>query len=80
MKSYPIFSKKNIPSYLTVMFVWIIISLISAYLLFEFIQTVPFLTLFVWSASTTMAGMMIMFIASILNLKKLSNGFRRLAN
>lgn len=80
MKPYPIFSKKNIPSYLTVMSIWIIISLISAYLLFEFIQTIHFWALFVWSAITTMAGMMIMFVASLINLKKLSKGFKRLAN
>lgn len=80
MKPYPVFSRKNIPSYLTVMSIWIIISFISSYLLFEFIQIVNYWVLFVWAAITTMAGMMIMFVASIVNLKRLSKGFKRLAN
>jgi hypothetical protein len=38
-----------------------------------------YLLLLIWAAITSMLGMMIMFGASVVNLRKLSPGFKRLA-
>ncbi len=79
MEKYPLFSKKNIPSYLAVMLVWLVISVISSFLLYQFVSGVYYWVLLIWAAITTMLGMMIMFGASVINLRKLSPGFKRLA-
>ena len=79
MEKYPLFSKKNIPSYLAVMLVWLVISVISSFLLYQLASGVSYWVLLIWAAITTMLGMMIMFGASVINLRKLSPGFKRLA-
>ncbi len=79
MEKYPLFSKKNIPSYLTVMLVWVLISVITSFLLYQVVSGVSYWVLLIWAAITTMLGMMIMFGASVINLRKLSPGFKRLA-
>ena len=79
MKYYPLFRKKNIPAYLTVMGVWVAISLISATTLSILINNESYLILVIWAAITTMLGMGIMFGASAINLRKLTPGFKRLA-
>ncbi|MDZ7739687.1 MAG: hypothetical protein U5K32_11610 [Bacteroidales bacterium] len=79
MKKYPLFSKKNISSYLAVMLVWVLISVISSFLLYQLVSGVTYWVLLIWAAITTMLGMMIMFGASVINLRKLSPGFKRLA-
>lgn len=79
MQKYPLFSKKNIPSYLAVMLVWVLISVISSFLLYQLVSGVTYWVLLIWAAITTMLGMMIMFGASFINLRKLSPGFKRLA-
>jgi len=80
MEKYPLFSKKNIPSHMAVMLVWIVISVISSFLLYQLVSEVSYLVLLIWAAITTMLGMMIMFGASVINLRKLSPGFQRLAS
>lgn len=39
----------------------------------------PWLTALLWSALAVMAGMAIMFVASVINLRKMREGFERLA-
>ncbi|WP_298401433.1 hypothetical protein [uncultured Chloroflexus sp.] len=79
MQSYPLFRKENIPAYLTVLIAWGIISCCNAVLLKTMNASLSFLLSLFWSALAVMSGMAIMFIASILNLRKLTAGFRRLA-
>jgi hypothetical protein len=79
MEKYPLFCKKNIPSYIAVMTVWALISVISSFLLYQFVNESSYLLLLIWAAITSMLGMMIMFGASVVNLRKLSPGFKRLA-
>ena len=79
MEKYPLFCKKNIPSYIAVMTVWALISVISSFLLYQFVNEASYLLLLIWAAITSMLGMMIMFGASVVNLRKLSPGFKRLA-
>lgn len=79
MEKYPLFRKKNIPSYLAVMMVWALVSVVSSLLLYQILNEVSYLLLLIWAAITTMLGMMIMFGASVINLRKLSPGFNRLA-
>ncbi len=79
MKSYPLFRKESMPAYITVMSVWCIVSFTSAGLLAFIFDSVSFWIALVWAAITAMLGMSIMFVASIVNLRKLTPGFRRLA-
>lgn len=79
MRTYPIFHKRNIPAYLAVMLAWVVISILSALSLQLFAEPVTFWKATIWAALTTMAGMSIMFVASVINLRKLAPGFRRLA-
>lgn len=79
MEKYPLFRKKNIPSYFAVMTVWALISAISSFLLYQIVSEVSYLFLLIWAAITTMLGMMTMFGASVINLRKLSPGFKLLA-
>jgi hypothetical protein len=78
---YPLFSSKNIPAYAVVMGLWVIISLISAagirFIAGGFIGWGAAL---IWSFISVMAGMLIMFGASAVNLRKLRPGFERLAS
>ena len=79
MKKYPIFRKENVPSYLAVLLAWVLISCCSAALLSTTVNTISFIASLIWAALSVMAGMAIMFVASVLNLRKLTPGFRRLA-
>ncbi len=76
---YPVWRKENIPAYLTVLAAWAIVSVISGAVLVELADSVLFWVALAWSAITTMAGMAIMFIASLINLRKMQSGFLRLA-
>ncbi len=77
---YPLLSSKNIPAYAVVMSIWIIISLISAFLMRHVSGgTIGWTAALVLGFSTVMAGMLIMFGASAVNLRKLRPGFERLA-
>lgn len=79
MKPYPVFRKENIPAYVVVLLVWVFISLLSALSMSLIAEDVAFWKAILWAAATTMAGILIMFVASLLKLRKLSPGFRRLA-
>lgn len=79
MRPYPVFRKENIPAYLLVMLVWVVISTVSALSIRLIAENVVFWKAIIWAAVTTMAGMSIMFVASLINLRKLAPGFRRLA-
>lgn len=79
MKHYPLFRKENIPSYIVVMSIWFAFSIISATLLHYYAESISFWTAFLWAAISVMAGMCIMFGASLINLRKLEKGFKRLA-
>lgn len=77
-REYPLISKSNFKSYLIVLFFLIIISGVFAILL----DTIPHDNLIlnvVFSFFAVMSGMMIMFVASAINLIKLRKGFKRLA-
>ncbi len=77
---YPLFSTKNLPAYLVVLFLWLISSLAISWLIHVFInESAALLTIFIISCIAVMCGMMIMFGASAVNLRKLRPGFRRLA-
>lgn len=80
-KPYPLISSKNIPAYLTVMSIWILISLISATALrYASGGVIGWATALIWGFISVMAGMAIMFGASAVNLRKLRPGFGRLAS
>jgi hypothetical protein len=79
MKSYPLFRKENIPAYFAVMAAWAVITGASAAALVTMGDPLSLVKALVWAAATTMAGMAIMFGASVINLRKLVPGFRRLA-
>jgi hypothetical protein len=77
---YPLLRRENVPAYVTVMAVWVGVSLVSAAALK--VTVAPTLTwrlASIWALATTMAGMAIMFVASALNLRKLRAGFDRLS-
>lgn len=79
MKRYPLFHKDNLPAYATVMSTWAIVTVASAVTLVLVTGSLSMVTALVWAAATAMAGMAIMFVASVLNLRKLTPGFQRLA-
>lgn len=79
MKPYPLFRKENIPAYLVILVVWFFISISSAGLLSLVVEQLPLAIAFAWAAITVMLGMSIMFVASMINLRKLTPGFKRLA-
>lgn len=79
MQTYPLFRKENIPAYITVLVAWALIACCSAVLLTALNNSISFLFALLWAALTVMGGMAIMFVASVLNLRKLTAGFRRLA-
>ena len=80
MTHYPLFRKENIPAYIVVMSIWLAFSIISAILLHFYAEAISFWTAFLWAAISVMAGMCIMFGASVINLRKLEKGFKRLAD
>lgn len=79
MKKYPTFRKENVPAYLAVLLAWVLISCCSAALLSTIVNSISFIVALIWALPSVMAGMAIMFVASVLNLRKLTPGFRRLA-
>ncbi len=81
MSSYPLFHKRNMLAYLTVMLVWVVLSIISATILRWLVADgISWSTAIIWSGATCMSGMGIMFGASVINLRKLGPGFQRLAD
>ena len=74
MKRYPVFRRENGLAYATVMGVWALVSLGSATVL-NAIGALRFRSALVWSAVTTLLGMGIMFVASLINLTKLRPGY-----
>lgn len=79
MKPYPLFRRENVPAYFAVMGAWAVVTILSAVTLLYTFDSMSSVRALVWAAVTTMAGMAIMFVASLINLRKLSPGFRRLA-
>ncbi|MEW6527424.1 MAG: hypothetical protein AB1444_12265 [Spirochaetota bacterium] len=77
---YPLLSAKNIPAYGVVMGFWIIVSLISAFIMRHVSGgAIGWGVALILGFASVMAGMGIMFGASAVNLKKLRPGFERLA-
>ncbi len=80
MNRYPLMSARNFPAYATVILLWAVVSVALAIILRTMIGSlVGLTTAFVFAAVSVMAGMMIMFGASAVNLRKLRPGFTRLA-
>lgn len=80
MNRYPLISAGNIPAYAAVVLLWAVVSAAMAVILRTMTgSVVDWATAFVFAAVSVMAGMMIMFGASALNLRKLRPGFKRLA-
>ena len=80
MKPYPLFRKENIPAYIIVLSVWFLLSIVSAGVLVFLTNQISFGLAILWAAITVMFGMGIMFGASMINLRKLTPGFKRLAS
>lgn len=76
MKKYPLFRKENIPAYINVMIVWLMVSAVSAVIIASLIDVLTFLIALIITLITTMCGMGIMFGASVFNLRKLGPGYR----
>ncbi|MGV7928023.1 MAG: hypothetical protein AB2L13_03790 [Spirochaetota bacterium] len=77
---YPLLSVKNIPAYAVVMGLWIIISIISMFLMRHVSDGgIGWTSALILGFASVMAGMGIMFGASAVNLRKLRPGFERLA-
>ncbi len=80
MEEYPLLSKDNLPAYLKVMSSWCALSVAIAAVLRRISGgSVSRRTGMAFSGAAVMLGMMIMFTASALNLRKLRPGFQRLA-
>ena len=80
MNRYPLFSPKNLPAYATMMSLWLGASLVIALLLRTMAAgAVGWLVALPVAAVGVMSGMLIMFGASAVNLRKLRPGFERLA-
>lgn len=79
MEPYPLFRKENVPAYVTVLIAGALIACCSAVFLTVMDDSISFLFALFWAALTVMGGMAMMFVASVLNLRKLAPGFRRLA-
>ncbi|MFN2349220.1 MAG: hypothetical protein ABR558_06565 [Thioalkalivibrio sp.] len=79
MHTYPLFHKANVPAYLTIIAAWSALSILNAILLSMVAKTLPWTLLLASSGAAVMSGMAIMFVASILNLRKLEPGFERLS-
>jgi hypothetical protein len=81
VEKYPLVSKSNITAYLKVMSAWAVLSMTMAALLKRMSGgSVSGRARVAFSMSAIMLGMMIMFGASALNLRKLRPGFERLAS
>jgi len=74
------FRRENIPAYAAVMATWLVLSAVLAALATTLLSDEPsFVAFFIFSLIAVMAGMGIMFTASLLNLRKMRAGFERLA-
>lgn len=74
------FRRENIPAYMTVLGVYLLVSTAIAALACAVVgQNPSFLSLWIMALVAVMAGMSIMFVASLLNLSKMRSGFARLA-
>lgn len=81
MERYPLLSVKNIPAYVVVMSLWAGFSVVLAVILREMTNgSVTWITALIFCAVAVMLGMLIMFGASAVNLRKLRPGFARLAD
>lgn len=86
MKNVNPFPKKNLSAYMTVMGSMILMSLLL-WGIFLLVKTGTFNTSYfsnysvelIFSVVMVMSGMMIMFIASLLNLKKMKSGWEAMA-
>lgn len=77
---YPLLYAKNIPAYAVVMGLWIIISIISTFLMRHVSGGgIGWGAALLLGFASVMAGMGIMFGASAVNLRRLRPGFERLA-
>jgi len=77
---YPIFTVVNLSSYARVMSLWGFATLVLAWLLRSATaRSVDWTVALVFAGAAVMTGMMILFGASVLNLRKLRPGFKRLA-
>lgn len=80
MNRYPLMSARNLSAYATVFLLWAVVSIALAIILRTMTgSVVDWAAALVFAAVSVMAGMMIMFGASALNLRKLRPGFTRLA-
>jgi catechol 2,3-dioxygenase-like lactoylglutathione lyase family enzyme len=79
MSGYPVFRRQNVPAYLAVMACWFVVAVAAAWGLRVEASAVPFGIALIWSLVVVMAGMGIMFGASLINLRRLGPGFQRLA-
>ena len=80
MQHYPVFRAQNILAYVAVMIAWGIVSALSVVALTFAVPQMSVRFAIAWSMLVTMAGMGIMFVASLMNLRKMVPGFRRLAD
>ena len=77
---YPIFDKNNISAYAIVIGLWVIIAvLIAVGIYYTSGRHIEWRLSLVWSFVSVMAGMSIMFGASVVNLCKMRAGFERLS-
>lgn len=80
MSSFPLFHKRNLPAYLAVMAAWLVVAVLSAAVLRWLTRGgIAWRPALIWALVTCLAGMGIMFVASVLNLRKLGPGLARLA-
>ena len=80
MNKYPLFSPKNLPAYATMMSLWLGASVVIALLLRNMAAgAVGWFVALPVAALGVLSGMLIMFGASAVNLRKLRPGFERLA-
>lgn len=78
---YPLLSARNIPAYLVVMMLWAGFSVVLAIILRGLTHgAVGWGGMLLFCAVAVMLGMLIMFGASAVNLRKLRPGFERLAD
>lgn len=81
MERYPLVSPKNLPAYAAVMGTWLVISAaLAAGLRWLTNASLPWASAVGFAAVAVMLGMSIMFVASVVNLRKLRPGFERLAD
>lgn len=81
MERYPLVSPKNLPAYAAVMGTWLVITAaLAAGLRWLTNASLPWASAVGFAAVAVMLGMSIMFVASVVNLRKLRPGFERLAD